>query len=108
MSESTEPAPPPDKLSQLCADGLDIARYLFQVPDDEGERERAREILKAILAEPSVRARQEFPKVAQEMQQSLEGDATPMAAERLQEGFERMMRLSQSAKSGLLFRYPDP
>ena len=108
MSESTEPAPPLDKVSQLCADGLDIARYLFQVPDDEGERERAREILKAILAEPSVRARREFPKVAEDMQRSLEGEATQMAAELLQEGFERMMRLSQAAKSGLLFRQPDP
>ena len=108
MSESTEPAPPLDKLSQLCADGLDMARYLFQVPDDEGERERARKILKAILAEPSVKARHEFPKVAEEMLQSLEGDTTPMAAERLQEGFERMMRLSQAAKSGLLFRQSEP
>ena len=108
MSESNEPAQPLDKLTQLCADGMDIARYLFQVPDDEGERERVREILKAILSEPSVRARREFPKVAEELQQALEGDATPMAAELLQEGFERMMRLSQAAKSGLLYRQPDP
>jgi uncharacterized protein (DUF2236 family) len=91
----------------LCSDGLDIARYLFQVPDDEGERQRARDILKSILDEPSVKARHEFPKVAEEMQQALKGGATPMAAELLQEGFERMMRLSQAAKSGLIYRPPE-
>ncbi len=90
-----------DNLGQLCRDGLDIARYLFQVPDDEGERDRVRAILKAILAEPGVKARRELPKLVKEMQEALEGEATAMAAERLQEGFERMMRLSQSAKSGL-------
>ena len=90
-----------DNLGRLCADGLDIARYLFQVPDDEGERDRVRAILKAILAEPGVKSRRELPKVAQDMLQALDGEASAMAAERLQEGFERMMRLSQSAKSGL-------
>ena len=90
-----------DNLEQLCHDGLDVARYLFQVPDDEGERDRVRAILKAILAEPGVKARRELPKVAEDMQQALEGESTPMAAERLQEGFERMIRLSQAAKSGL-------
>ena len=90
-----------DNLGKLCADGLDIARYLFQVPDDEGERDRVRAILKAILAQPGVKARRELPKVAQDMLDALDGEASAMAAERLQEGFERMMRLSQSAKSGL-------
>ena len=90
-----------DNLGKLCADGLDIARYLFQVPDDEGERDRVRTILKAILAQPGVKARRELPKVAQDMLDALDGEASAMAAERLQEGFERMMRLSQSAKSGL-------
>ncbi|MCH7489430.1 MAG: hypothetical protein IID05_01935 [Gemmatimonadetes bacterium] len=90
-----------DNLGQLCHDGLDIARYLFQVPDDEGERDRVRAILKAILAEPSVKPRREMPKVVEGMQQALDGEASAMAAERLQEGFERLIRLSQAAKSGL-------
>ena len=90
-----------DNLGQLCHDGLDIARYLFQVPDDEGERDRVRAILKAILAEPSVKSRREMPKVVEGMQQALDGEASAMAAERLQEGFERLIRLSQAAKSGL-------
>ena len=90
-----------DNLGQLCHDGLDIARYLFQVPDDEGERDRDRAILKAILAEPSVKPRREMPKVVEGMQQALDGEASAMAAERLQEGFERLIRLSQAAKSGL-------
>ena len=90
-----------DNLGQLCHDGLDIARYLFQVPDDEGERDRVGAILKAILAEPSVKPRREMPKVVEGMQQALDGEASAMAAERLQEGFERLIRLSQAAKSGL-------
>lgn len=90
-----------DNLGQLCHDGLDVARYLFQVPDDEGERDRVRAILKAILAEPSVKPRREMPKVVEGMQQALDGEASAMAAERLQEGFERLIRLSQAAKSGL-------
>ena len=90
-----------DNLGQLCQDGLDIARYLFQVPDDEGERDRARAVLKAILAEPGVKSRRELPRLVKEMQEALEGEATAMAAERLQEGFERLIRLSDAAKSGL-------
>ena len=90
-----------DNLGQLCHDGLDIARYLFQVPDDEGERDRVRAVLKAILAEPGVKSRRELPKVVEDMQQALDGAASAMAAERLQEGFERLIRLSQAAKSGL-------
>ena len=70
-----------DNLGKLCADGLDIARYLFQVPDDEGERDRVRAILKAILAQPGVKARRELPKVAQDMLDALDGEASAMAAE---------------------------
>ena len=84
-----------DNLGQLCRDGLDIARYLFQVPDDEGERDRVRTILKAIIAEPGVKARRELPKVVEDMQQALEGESTPMAAERLQEGFLPQSSLSR-------------
>ena len=108
MNDSSDrppsPSPPPhlDQLGQLCHDGLDIARYLFQVQDDEGERERLRGILKAILAHPLVKPRKEFPKIAEDMQQALVGEATPMVAELLQEGFERMIRLSEAARSGLL------
>ena len=102
MNDSSDSPQHLDKLGQLCNDGLDIARYLYQVPDEEGERERARAIIKAVLDQPGVRSRRELPKVAEEMLESLDGEATPMSAGLLQEGFERMIRLSQAAKSGLL------
>ena len=46
-----------DELGKLCHDGLDIARFLHEVPDDAGERDRLKAILDKIGADPSVRAR---------------------------------------------------
>ena len=46
--------------------------------------------------------RREFPKIAIEMERTLRGPATQMSSEILAEGFERMTRLCDMAKSGLL------
>ncbi len=89
-------------LTKLCHDGLDIARYLQQCPEDLGERARLKKILGEIQRDPAVRMRREFPKIAIEMERSLRGEADQMSAEILAEGFERMTRLCDMAKSGLL------
>ena len=89
-------------LTRHCQDGLDIARYLHQCPEDEGERARLKKILGEIQRDPTVRMRREFPKIAIEMERALRGPATQMSAEILAEGFERMTRLCDMAKSGLL------
>ncbi len=89
-------------LGQLCADGLDIARYLMQVPDDDGERRKLKRMVSAIQRDPTVRMRREFPKIAVEMERTLNGPGDQMSAELLQEGFERMTKLCDLAKSGLL------
>ena len=89
-------------VTRLCQDGLDITRYLQQCPEDEGERKRLKVILSGIQRDPTVRMRREFPKIAIEMERTLRGPATQMSAEILQEGFERMTRLCDMAKSGLL------
>ncbi len=75
-------------LTKLCQDGLDIARYLRQCPGDQGERARLKKILGEIQRDPRVRMRRKFPR--------------KMSAEILAEGFERMTRLCDLAKSGLL------
>ncbi|MCZ6858228.1 MAG: hypothetical protein O7F70_09525 [Gemmatimonadetes bacterium] len=89
-------------LTKLCQDGLDIARYLHQCPEDLGERARLKKILGEIQRDPTVRMRREFPKIAIEMERTLRGEADQMSAETLAEGFERMTRLCDMAKSGLL------
>ncbi len=33
---------PLDPLGELCMEGLEVANYLFQVPDDEGQWKRLR------------------------------------------------------------------
>lgn len=91
-----------DALTELCQNGLDIARYLHQCPEDQGERARLKKILGEIQRDPAVRMRREFPKIAIEMERTLRGDADQMSAEILAEGFERMTRLCDLAKSGLL------
>ncbi|MEE8550660.1 MAG: hypothetical protein V3T08_05325, partial [Gemmatimonadota bacterium] len=67
-------------VTQLCQDGLDIARYLQQCPEDEGERKRLKTILSGIQRDPTVRMRREFPKIAIEMERTLRGPATQMSA----------------------------
>ncbi len=91
-----------DVLTRLCQDGLDIARYLHQCPEDQDERARLKKILSEIQRDPTVRMRREFPKIAIEMERTLRGEADQMSAETLAEGFERMTRLCDMAKSGLL------
>ncbi len=89
-------------LAQLCADGLDIARYLTQVPEDEGERRKLKRMVSSIQRDPTVRMRREFPQLAIDMERALNGAADQMSAELLQEGFERMTKLCDLAKSGLM------
>ena len=89
-------------LGQLCADGLDIARYLQQVPDDDGERSKLKRIVSSIQRDPTVRMRREFPQLAIDMERALAGPGDQMSAELLQEGFERMTKLCDLAKSGLM------
>lgn len=98
--ESTRPRHM-DKLGTLCHQGLDIATYLFQVPDDESEREKLALIVEAIGQDPLVKGRREFPKIVDEMRETLAGPGTPMSAEALNDGFERMVKLWHTTRSGL-------
>ena len=90
-----------DRLGTLCHEGLDSATYLFQVPDDEAMREKLRGIVEAIAEDPLVKGRREFPKVVDEMRETLAGPAGAKSAEILHDGFDRMVKLWHTTKSGL-------
>jgi len=90
-----------DALGALCQEGLDGATYLFQVPDDSDQRERLRAILAAIAADPVVKGRREFPKLTAELREVLNGPPTPGEPELLMDGFQRMVRLWQTTRSGI-------
>ena len=75
-------------LTKLCQDGLDIAQYLRRCPEDQSERARLKKILGEIQRDPRVRMRRKFPR--------------KMSAEILADGFERMTRLCDRGKSGVL------
>ena len=90
-----------DQLGTLCHEGLDCASYLFQVPDDEEMREKLRGIVEGIAKDPLVKGRREFPKVVEEMREALDQPPSPMSAEVLHDGFDRMVKLWHTTKSGL-------
>jgi hypothetical protein len=90
-----------DRLGTLCHEGLDTATYLYQVPDDEGQRDKLRQIVEAIEQDPVVQGRREFPKIVEEMRDTLAGPGTTKSAEVLGDGFERMVKLWQTTRSGL-------
>ncbi len=90
-----------DDLGRLCKEGNDIAHYLFQVPDDEAQREKLGKTLDAILADKSMASRKELPSVAREMKELLAQPPSVSNADMLQTGFDRMMRLWQAARSGM-------
>ncbi len=91
----------PEEIGQLCSEGQDIATYLFQVPNDPGQRKRVREILDTLAAHRAIANRKEFPQIVAGMKAALDEQPSMMAAESLQDGFDRLNRLWQSAKSGL-------
>jgi len=90
-----------DKLGKLCYEGQEVATYLFQVPDDESQWQRLRGIVEAILKETERSQRRELPRIAQEMREALDGPHSVMAADQLQSGFDRLVKLWKSARSGI-------
>ena len=90
-----------DGLGRLCHEGREIATYLFQVPDDEDQRQRLRDVVDVILQQPEVRHRVEFPRIAEEVRQALSAPPSARTAEFFQDAFDRMLKLWQAARSGI-------
>ena len=107
MPDDSKPAPrramPPlmDRLGELCVAGRDSATYLWQVPNDEGVRQKIAELLAQIKVEAAKQGRQEMGRLVLELETAVAASPSPQQVELLQDGFERLMRLWAAAKSGL-------
>lgn len=93
--------PLPDRLGELCAAGRASAEYLWQVPGDDAVRRRIADLLAEIKAEVAKTGRGEMNRLVDELQRAAAVSPSPQQAEILQDGFDRLVRLWQAAKSGL-------
>lgn len=106
MSDPQSPKQPRqplmDSLGQLCADGKQSAEYLWQVPKDAAVRRKILDILSQIETQSAKQGRKEMPKLANELKIAAQASASPQQVELLVDGFDRLTKLWQAAKSGLL------
>lgn len=94
--------PPLDHLGKLCTEGKDAALYLWQVPDDREARERIVVILNAIGEEAAARRRREMGRVVSELLVAARATPSPQQVDLLVAGFDRLTKLWQAARSGLM------
>lgn len=99
-----QPRPPPllDALGKACADGKAAAEYLWQVPDDAAVRQKIIGLLDQIATESAKQGRREMPRIAQELKVAAQASPSPQQVDVLVDGFDRLTKLWQAAKSGLL------
>lgn len=91
-----------DSLGQLCVDGKQAAEYLWQVPKDEAVRQKILDILIQIGIESAKQGRKEMPRLVEELKVAAQATPSPQQVDLLVDGFDRLMKLWQAAKSGLL------
>lgn len=94
--------PPPDALGTLCTEGRAAAEYLWQVPDDAGVRATIVGILERIAAEAQTQGRKEMGRIVEELLAAAKASPSPQQVDLLVDGFDRLTKLWQAAKSGLL------
>ena len=103
MAESRGSRPAPsDALGRLCTDGRAAAEYLWQVPDDASVRANVVGILGRIAAEAHAQGRKEMGRIVEELTAAAKASASPQQVDLLVDGFDRLTKLWQAAKSGLL------
>lgn len=91
-----------DALGKLCADGKAAAEYLWQVPDDQGVRQKILAMLEQIGIESAKQGRREMPRLVEELKIAAQATPSPQQVDLLVDGFDRLLKLWQAAKSGLL------
>ncbi len=108
MQETTMGQPRPsgfplvDRLGELCISGRDSAAYLWQVPADENVRGEIGKKLTEIRAECERQNRREMNRIVGELEVAVAASPSPQQVEILQDGFDRLVKLWQAAKSGLM------
>ena len=91
-----------DALGKLCADGKASAEYLWQVPDDTQMRLKIVGILEQIGAEALKQNRKEMGRIVQDLATAAKASPSPQQVDLLVDGFDRLTKLWQAAKSGLM------
>ncbi len=91
-----------DRLGELCISGRDSAAYLWQVPADENVRNEIAKKLVEIRAECDRQNRREMNRIVAELDLAVAASPSPQQVEILQDGFDRLVKLWQAAKSGLM------
>jgi nucleotide-binding universal stress UspA family protein len=91
-----------DALGKLCAEGKQAAEYLWQVPKDEKVRAQIVEILEKIAALAKEQGRHEMGRIVDELSTAAKASPSPQQVDLLVDGFDRMSKLWQAAKSGLM------
>src|SRR5712664_1607509 len=91
-----------DPLGQMCTDGKEAAEYLWQVPKDAAVRQKILDLLTQIGVESAKQGRREMPKLVEDLKVTVRRTPSPQQVELLVDGFDRLTKLWQAAKSGLL------
>lgn len=91
-----------DALGKLCAEGRDAAEYLWQVPDDAAVRAKIVNTLEQIAVEAEKQGRKEMGRIVAELTTAAKVSPSPQQVDLLVDGFDRLTKLWQAAKSGLL------
>ena len=91
-----------DALGKLCADGKEAAEYLWQVPKDEAVRKKILDMLEQIGTESTKQGRREMPRLVEELKIAAQASPSPQQVDMLVDGFDRLTKLWQAAKSGLM------
>ncbi len=91
-----------DALGKLCADGKASAEYLWQVPDDTQVRLKIVGILEQIGVEALKQNRKEMGRIVEDLATAAKASPSPQQVDLLVDGFDRLTKLWQAAKSGLM------
>ncbi len=91
-----------DPLGELCFKGKSSTEYLWQVPGDAAVRAELVQVIASIKEESARAARREMGIIAGELELAIAASPSPQQVEILQDGFDRLCKLWQAAKSGLL------
>jgi len=91
-----------DALGKLCTDGKASAEYLWQVPDDSQVRLKIVGILEQIGVEAQKQNRKEMGRIVDELATAAKASPSPQQVDLLVDGFDRLTKLWQAAKSGLM------
>jgi hypothetical protein len=103
MADAPRPRQPlEDVLGKLCTEGKQAAEYLWQVPDDAKVRMTITGLLERIAVEAQQQGRKEMGRIVEDLLPAAKASASPQQVDLLVDGFDRLTKLWQAAKSGLL------